>query len=275
VSYLIRRGLEDVKSKQPPAMNKEKIKVMFRIVTVLVFITGISFYFTFDQILESTKPKVPKEKLDTEVLAELFIFIPVMTLYLLAPLLIVLIVAHSYGYGWKEIRNNPEARKRVGYVYILYFFLIYSSTMYWAIVKSAGGYSIDESKILLIITGEFLLALTSIPVLAIVLRMHGYRWKDVKRIHKIFAQNMANIEKPWWTLPKDAEEWKSINLTQYIGLVAFTYVTLAFMLAWYIIVDKAEKFVLDIAKIFISIGAVFLPIWVAIELYGRRKRLKS
>ncbi len=155
---------------------------------MLVLITGISFYFTFDQILESAKPKAPKEKLDTEVLAGLFTFIPVMTLYLLAPLLIVLIVAHSYGYGWKEIRRNREARKRVGHVYLLYFFLIYSFVMYWAIAKSAGGYSIDEGKILLIIAGEFLLALSSVPVLAIVLRKHGYKWSDVKRIHEIFAQ---------------------------------------------------------------------------------------
>jgi len=275
MSYLIRKRLEDVESKQPPTMNKERIKVMFRTVTVLVLIIGISFYFTFDQILELAKSKAPREKLDTDVLAGLFTFIPVMTLYLLAPLLIVLIVAHSYGYGWKEIRRNREARKRIGYVYILYFFLIYSSAMYRGIVKSAGGYSIDEGKILLIIAGEFLLALSSIPVLAIVLRMHGYRWSDVKRIHKIFAQNMANVKKPWWMLPKDAEEWKSIDLTRHIGLIAFIYVTLAFMLAWYIIIDKAEKFVLDIVKIFISIGAVFLPIWVAIELYGRRKRLKT
>ncbi len=275
LSILIRRRLRDVKSEQPPTMNKEIIKAMFRTATVLVIIIGISFYFTFDQILESAKPKAPKEKLDAEVLAGLFTLLSVVTLYLLVPLLVVLIVAYSYGYGWKEIRKIREARKRMGYVYILYFFLIYSLVMYWAIIKSASGYSIDEDKILLIIAGEFLLALSSIPVFAIVLRVHGYKWSDIRRIHKIFFQNMANVEKPWWMLPKDAKEWKSINLTQHIILIASIYVALAFMLAWYIITDKVEKFVLDAAKIYIFIGAIFLPIWVAIELYGRRKRPKS
>ena len=106
-----------------------------------------------------------------------------------------LTVARIYGYGWKEIRRNAEARKRMGYVYILYFFLIYSSTMCWAVVKSAEGYSIDEGKILL--AGEFLLALSSVPVFAVILRIHGYDWRDVRRIHKIFAQSMASVEKPW------------------------------------------------------------------------------
>ncbi len=253
------------------AVDRDKTRAMFKLVTLLALITAISFYFVFDQVVESAKPDVPKEKFDAEVLAGLFILILVVSLYLSAPLLIVVIIAHGYGYGWRDLRSDPESRRKMSYVYILYLFLLFLSVMCWALVKSAGEYTmnITEDKILLIIAGELLLALLFVAILATILRLHGYEWGDVKRIHRIF-NSLASIDKPRWML-KDSEEWKGVNLVQSIVLIVLAYLILAFMLAEYALIGKAnEKFVL-----FVLMGVVFLLVWNAVEFWERREKVEK
>ena len=268
-TYIIRKKLGYVESKS--TVDRGRIRAMFKLVALLTLITAVSFYFVFDQVVESAKPDVPKEKFDAEVLAGLFILILVVSLYLSAPLLIVVIIAHGYGYGWRDLRCDPEARRKMSYVYILYLLLLFLSVMCWALVKSVGEYitNIIEDKILLIIAGELLLALLFVAILVVILRLHGYEWGDVKRIRRIF-DSLASIDKPRWMLSKDSEELKGVNLMQSIVLIVLAYLILAFMLAEYALIGKAnEKLVL-----FVLMGVVFLLVWNAVEFWGRRGKRK-
>ncbi len=140
--------------------------------------------------------------------------------------------------------------------------------MCWALTKSANGHSIDETKALQILAGEVLLTLSFLLVLAVILKVYGLG--DVKSIHKIFVQILKTLTK-WWMLSKNAEKWKSVKFTRHIALATFMYITMAFMLASSIMAGKME-FMLDLAKIIGVLAAIFLPIWVAAELYERRNR---
>ncbi len=260
------RDLKNLRDSEQSTKTDE----MFRKVLAIVIVIGMSFFFAFSHTAEMFKPASPKEKLDAEVLAGLFAVLSTIILYLLVPLFVALVVAQGYGDGWKDIRSG-RAKRWLGYVYSIYFLILYVSMMCWVLTKSANGHSIDETKALQILAGEILLTLSFLLVLAVILKVYGYGLGDVKSIHKIFVQNLENVDEPWWMLSKNAEKWKSVKFTRHIALATFMYITMTFMLASSIMAGKME-IMLDLAKIIGVLAAIFLPIWVAAELYERRNR---
>lgn len=246
------RDLKNLRDSEQSTKTDE----MFRKVLAIVIVIGMSFFFAFSHT--------------AEVLAGLFAVLSAIILYLLVPLFVALVVAQGYGYGWKYIRSG-RAKRWLGYVYSIYFLILYVSMMCWALTKSANGHSIDETKALQILAGEVLLTLSFLLVLAVILKVYGYGLGDVKSIHKIFVQNLENVDEPWWMLSKNAEKWKSVKFTRHIALATFMYITMTFMLASSIMAGKME-IMLDLAKIIGVLAAIFLPIWVAAELYERRNR---
>ncbi|WP_456329423.1 hypothetical protein [Archaeoglobus sp.] len=55
-----------------------------------------------------------------------------------------------------------------------------------------------------------------------------------------------------------------------ISIVAYLF--FAFMLADFVLRGEALEFFIFIAKIFAVLGIFFLPLWLAVEMYTRRKR---
>jgi hypothetical protein len=238
---------------------KGDLSHVFRRVLLLTILLSLTYPFAFYSILESSKPDAPKEKFDMEALVAVGRFILMMTFYIFSPWIFALIMAKSYGYNWKALRN-VEARRHLGQIYFLLFLMLAVGMMSVIFVTSSERYQ-NGGSILELVVAELALFAATFSLLTFLLRINGYGWKDVPDLIA-YASSLSRQE-----FYSDRKAGLARNVI--IGI--FAYIFLAFLLADFVLRGEALQFFVFIAKLFAILGVMFLPFWLAGELYRRRK----
>lgn len=241
-------------------IRDEKLKPLFRKVLIFSLILSLTFPFSFNYLLESSKPKAPKEKFDAEVLLAVGRFLLMVATYMFTPLVFALILAHSYGYNWRILRG-AEGRRYFGQIYVLFFIVMLISVMVVATVRSSHRYQI-EGRILELLVAELALFAISVFLITFLLRKNGYGWRNLPELIA-YASSLD-----WKEFAKD----RKARLAQNVLLGFIMYLILAFMLADFVLRGELLEFFIVVAKIFAVLGTIFLPLWLAVALYTRRMR---
>ena len=241
-------------------IRDEKLKPLFRKVLIFSLILSLTFPFSFNYLLESSKPKAPKEKFDAEALFAVGRFILMVATYMFAPLVFALILAYSYGYSWRILRG-VEGRKHIGLIYLLFFIIMLVGIMVVVTVKNLHRYQI-EGRILELLVAEVVLFAVSFLLITFLLRKNGYGWKDLPDL----IAHSSSLDREEFATDRKA------RLAQNVLLGIVTYLVLAFMLADFVLRGEMLEFFIFVARLFAVLGIFFFPLWLAVELYTRRKR---
>lgn len=240
--------------------QEERLKPLFRKVLVFSLILSLTFPFSFNYLLESSKPAAPKEKFDAEVLFAVGEFILMVGFYMFAPWVFALILAYSYGYSWRILRS-VEGRKHIGLIHIVFFTTIFVGMMAVVTFRNLHIYQVEE-RILELLVAEVALFAVSFLFVTFLLRKNGYGWKDFPEL----VSHSTTLDRDDFAKDKKAR----LAHNAVIGIVAYLF--FAFMLADSVLRGKTLEFFIFIAKIFAVLGIFFLPLWLAVELYTRRRR---
>ncbi|WP_456329422.1 hypothetical protein [Archaeoglobus sp.] len=136
-----------------------KLKPLFKNVMIFSLILSLTFPFSFNYLLESSKPEAPKEKFDAEALFAVGKFILMMAAYMFAPWVFALILAYTYGYNWRILRS-VEGKRYIGLIYIAFFIILFSGMMAVATVRNLHRYQVGERLLeLLLAEVPYLLSL--------------------------------------------------------------------------------------------------------------------
>jgi len=219
-------------------IRDEKLKPLFRKVLIFSLILSLTFPFSFNYLLESSKPKAPKEKFDAEALFAVGRFILMVATYMFAPLVFALILAYSYGYSWRILRG-VEGRKHIGLIYLLFFIIMLVGIMVVVTVKNLHRYQI-EGRILELLVAEVVLFAVSFLLITFLLRKNGYGWKDLPDL----IAHSSSLDREEFATDRKA------RLAQNVLLGIVTYLVLAFMLADFVLRGEMLEFFIFVARLF-------------------------
>ncbi len=229
----VRKEVESVGEGRKPE-EKAEVKIPFKPLLLLTIAVALSFYFALGYLFSLTKPQ---GEFNSNILQAILVLNLMMAVYASAPLLIVFAIARVYGWGWRELRRS-EAWKSVGILYVLYFFALLVSVMFFVLTKTAGR-EVTAGKVLLIAAGVFLLALLFAAIARAVLRLHGCSLdvEEINRVSKnsLLAQTLTIIACAYIVLSFTFAEWALTGVMDW-KLVLFVFGGVALFLVW----DAAE-----------------------------------
>jgi len=210
-----------------------EVKIPFKLILLLTVAIAFSFYFALGYLFSLTKQQ---GTFNPSILRAVLVLNTVFAVYISAPLLVVLAVARFYGWRWRELRRS-EAWKSVEIIYVLYFFALLISVMFFVLARTGG--KATAGKVLVIVIGVILLALLFAVIALAVLRLHGcgLSAEEVERASKnsMLAQTLITIACAYVILSFTFAEWVLTGAINW-KLVLFVLGGVALFLAW----DVAE-----------------------------------